>query len=48
MKAHSLEARLAAAEIAIEALLAEIDELRERLAAHDRDCPMAEDEIRLV
>lgn len=43
-----IEARLAAAEIAIDALLAEIDELRERLDAHAQVCPAGETEIRLT
>ena len=42
------EARLVAAEIAIDALLAEIDELRQRLDAHAEVCPFGPDEIRLA
>jgi len=37
-----LEARLRATEIALDCLLAEIDELRDRLEAHARICPNGE------
>jgi hypothetical protein len=47
MSPDSYEARLVAAEIAIDALLAEIDELRERLEAHARTCPNVTNEIDL-
>jgi hypothetical protein len=40
-----LEARLRATEIALDCLLAEIDELRDRLEVHARTCPR--DEINL-
>ena len=42
------EARLAALEIALDALLAEIEELRERLAAHEATCPVEHRQIRLA
>jgi hypothetical protein len=48
MRADDYEARLLAAEIAIDALLAEIAELRDRLDTHARVCPAGEDEIRLT
>ena len=47
MSSDSYEARLVAAEIAIDALLAEIDELRDRLEAHARICPNISNEIDL-
>jgi hypothetical protein len=37
-----LEARLRATEIALDCLLAEIDELRDRVEAHARICPNRE------
>lgn len=48
MTADELEARLRATEIALDALLAEIDELRDRLAEHDQCCGGPRDEIRLA
>ena len=39
MTVDQLEARLRATEIAVDCLLAEIDELRERLESHARICP---------
>ncbi len=39
MTRDQLEARLQATEIALDCLLAEIDELRDRLEAHARNCP---------
>jgi hypothetical protein len=42
MTRDQLEARLRATEIALDCLLAEIDELRERLEAHARTCPNGE------
>ena len=39
MTRDQLEARLRATEIALDCLLAEIDELRDRLEAHARTCP---------
>ena len=42
------EARLAALEIALDALLAEIEELRERLDAHEATCPVEHRQIRLA
>ena len=42
MTADQLEARLRATEIALDCLLAEIDELRDRLEAHARICPKAD------
>jgi uncharacterized protein involved in exopolysaccharide biosynthesis len=38
MTRDQLEARLQATEIAVDCLLAEIDELRDRLDAHSRSC----------
>lgn len=45
MTRDQLEARLRATEIAVECLLAEVDELRDRLDAHARIC--TNDEITL-
>jgi hypothetical protein len=42
------EARLAAMEIALDALLAEIEELRVRLDAHAAACPVEHRQIRLA
>jgi hypothetical protein len=42
MTRDQLEARLRATEIALDCLLAEIDELRDRLEAHARTCGDAE------
>jgi hypothetical protein len=42
MTRDQLEARLRATEIALDCLLAEIDELRDRLEAHARICPNGE------
>ncbi|HKN39415.1 MAG TPA: hypothetical protein VJ622_20520 [Acidimicrobiia bacterium] len=42
MTKDQLEARLRATEIALDCLLAEIDELRDRLEAHARICPNGE------
>ena len=42
MTHEQLEARLRATEIALDCLLAEIDELRERLDAHSQICPNRE------
>jgi hypothetical protein len=39
MTVDQLEARLRATEIALDCLLAEIDELRDRLDSHARICP---------
>jgi hypothetical protein len=39
MTRDQLESRLQATEIALDCLLAEIDELRDRLEAHARSCP---------
>jgi uncharacterized protein involved in exopolysaccharide biosynthesis len=39
MSNDQLEARLRATEIALDALLAEIEELQQRLDAHARVCP---------
>lgn len=47
MPADFYEARLVAAEIAIDALLAEIEELRLRLDAHAQICPLGPNEIYL-
>ena len=48
MPADRHESRLAALEIALDALLAEIDELRERLEAHETACPTEMRQIRLA
>jgi hypothetical protein len=42
MTHDQLEARLRATEIALDCLLAEIDELRDRLDTHARICPKAD------
>ena len=42
MTRDQLEARLRATEIALDCLLAEIDELRDRLEAHAQNCPNSE------
>ena len=42
MTHDQLEARLRATEIALDCLLAEIDELRDRLDVHARTCPNRE------
>lgn len=42
------EARLLAAEIAVDALLAEVEELRNRLEAHAQVCPLGANEIELT
>jgi hypothetical protein len=42
MTRDQLEARLRATEIAVDCLLAEIAELRDRLATHERICPFQE------
>jgi hypothetical protein len=42
MTYEQLEARLRAQEIALDCLLAEIDELRDRLDVHARSCPKAD------
>lgn len=42
------EARLVAAEIALGALLAEVEELRNRLEAHAEICPLGANEIKLT
>jgi hypothetical protein len=42
MTRDQLEARLRATEIALDCLLAEIDELRDRLEAHAQMCPNGE------
>lgn len=48
MPTERSEARLAALEIALDALLAEIEELRERLGAHEAACPTEVRQIRLA
>ena len=40
MTSDDFEARLQATEIALDALLAEIEELQNRLEAHTRVCPV--------
>ena len=42
MTRDQLEARLRATELALDCLLAEIDELRDRLEVHAGTCPNAE------